>query len=631
MSVHLIPQARAALLVLLLLLPSCGGSPRESDRGCDGTCEQTALTEGDVKTVVAQAVSQALVFDQRVTIAVTDRVGNVLAVFVMDGAPSLTRITSQRVPAVQGGLEGLDVPAALAAISKAGTAAYLSSQGNAFTTRTASQIVQQHFNPGERGRPGGPLFGVQFTQLPCGDLVTAFPSRTGPHRLPLGLSADPGGVPLYKTSSGPERDGAVLVGGVGVEGVVERDSSSAMAMPLYRFDPSISDSDDDLEEQIALAGSSGFDAPLARRANRIAVDGRFLRFADAQASEPDPAPSFGSLPGELILIPGFAGAVVSPGTALSSAESGILATVFEGIEAEILVDASGAARFPPRSASTPDGLVESEVRSILRHGLEIARRTRAQIRRPLGTVARVNIAVVGTQGEILGMVRARDAPVFGADTALQKARTAVFLSSSTAAEELRSTAPPRYEGAGTIADYVDGFQALLGDPDAFTGSVAFSGRAIGNLSRPFFPDGIDGNPNGPLSLPFERWSPFSTGLQLDLVFNALADVLGGIPRSECTDIPALPNGIQIFPGGVPIYRGDTLVGGIGISGDGIDQDDMIGFLAVHDAGRELGTFGNAPRAMRVDRLSFDGSNLRYVNCPLLPFVDSDEQGACDGL
>ena len=30
------------------------------------------------------------------------------------------------------------------------------------TRRTASQIVQEHFNPGELGKAGGPLFGVQL-------------------------------------------------------------------------------------------------------------------------------------------------------------------------------------------------------------------------------------------------------------------------------------------------------------------------------------------------------------------------------------------------------------------------------------------------------------------------------------
>ena len=86
-------------------------------------------------------------------------------------------------------------------IAKALTAAYLSTEGHAFGTRTASQIVQEHFNPGEALAPAGPLFGVQFSQLPCSDLSARFAggaADAGPKRSPLGLSADPGGLPLYK-------------------------------------------------------------------------------------------------------------------------------------------------------------------------------------------------------------------------------------------------------------------------------------------------------------------------------------------------------------------------------------------------------------------------------------------------
>ena len=39
--------------------------------------------------------------------------------------------------------------------------------------------------------------------------------------------------------------------------------------------------------------------------------------------------------------------------------------------------------------------------------------------------------------------------------------------------------------------------------------------------------------------------------------------------------PNLPNGITIFPGGFPLYRNGVLIGAIGVSGDGVDQDDII--------------------------------------------------------
>ena len=99
--------------------------------------------------------------------------------------------------------------------------------------------------------------------------------------------------------------------------------------------------------------------------------------------------------------------------------------------------------------------------------------------------------------------------------------------------------------------------------------------------------------------------------------------------------PRIANGIQIFPGSVPIYRGNTLVGGIGVSGDGIDQDDMISFLGLHNAGQRVSGIGNAPKDIRADRIAVVVGNrqvrLRYVNCPFAPFLDTDENNVCEGL
>ena len=84
---------------------------------------------------------------------------------------------------------------------------------------------------------------------------------------------------------------------------------------------------------------------------------------------------------------------------------------------------------------------------------------------------------------------------------------------------------------------------------------------------------------------------------------------------------------------MPIYRGTTLVGAIGVSGDGIDQDDMISFLGAHYGGVRAGAIGNAPPAMRADTVVVDvgaGVRLRYVNCPFAPFLDTSEQVVCDG-
>src|SRR5205823_4616875 len=96
-----------------------------------------SLTVADVQQAIAQAVAEATARNMPATFAVVDRVGNVLGVFKMNGAPAMVTISSGT--GATGGLAGAAVPSTLAAISKAITGAYLSSAGNAFSTRTASQ------------------------------------------------------------------------------------------------------------------------------------------------------------------------------------------------------------------------------------------------------------------------------------------------------------------------------------------------------------------------------------------------------------------------------------------------------------------------------------------------------------
>ena len=241
---------------------------------------------------------------------------------------------------------------------------------------------------------------------------------------------------------------------------------------------------------------------------------------------------------------------------------------------------------------------------------------------------------------------------------MQKARAAAFFSSPRAASTLQSLPPAVYLDQGFVrlravapASYLPAVRTLLGVSSALgDGQIAFSARAIGNLARPNFPDGVDGNPPGPLSKPAGQWSPFSTGLQLDLVYNAIiqhvAFVAGLAPDvpARCAGIggfdtgfaaqdvpPLLANGIQIFPGGVPIHRGEALVGAIGVSGDGIDQDDMIAFLGVAQAGFAAGGPQHPSVSRRADQLVPNGARLRYVSCPQAPFLDSNEQEPCRGL
>lgn len=107
-------------------------------------------------------------------------------------------------------------------------------------------------------------------------------------------------------------------------------------------------------------------------------------------------------------------------------------------------------------------------------------------------------------------------------------------------------------------------------PDAWTGSLhvalgkartcaffssdenALSTRQIGDLAKPHGPDGT--GPPGPL-------------YGIGKTNQAAADEPPYIMR----------NSIVTFPGGLPLYKNNQLVGGIGVSGDNVDQDVSVAF------------------------------------------------------
>src|SRR5665213_302193 len=551
------------------------------------------LTASDVSTIVLQAINEATARGAPATIAIVDRVANKLTATQMPGAPVGITVTSGR--GISTGLENRAivpagaVPSTDAALAKAITGAYLSSNGNAFSTRTANYIVQEHFPPGVRNSPGGPLFGVQFSQLSCSDFNTvASPTpggtNAGPHRSPLGFSADSGGLPIYKNG--------VLVGGIGV---MTKSTYSDNLTPLVGLPI-------DNDEVIALAGTSGFSPPPTITGDNIAVGGLTLQYVDATpANFAAPVSAAGTF--TPIAVPGyFAG--TAPGQtadagltygsadgASGAAPDGALGPmIYPGttITSYVFTDGAGHIRFAPTNGLVPAGqaLTAAEVQALETSALNVAYSARAGIRIPTNSFAQVTVSIVDLDGNILAMARTPDAPIFGSDVSLQKARSAVFFSRSDTAAKVNAITIPASTVTGTFADYIARSQAEI-DPAVFGGDgIAWSEVAIGDISRPFFPDGIDGSGPGSLSLPIDRWSIFSTGIQLDLV---APDILAGVggappPPQGCgsgsglgTGLPPTPsggktqlaNGLQIFSGGYPIFRGNTLVGGIGISGDGI--------------------------------------------------------------
>jgi hypothetical protein len=170
-------------------------------------------------------------------------------------------------------------------------------------------------------------------------------------------------------------------------------------------------------------------------------------------------------------------------------------------------------------------------------------------------------------------------------------------------------------------------EAAARDGIRLDGSIAFSDRAVGFLSRPLYPDGIDRTLFGPFSLSQLDFSPFNVGLQVEVIsesyvgnllkFIATGDVVSGTDAltSPCgpAALVSIANGFQIFPGSVPLYKNGKLVGAVGVSGDGVDQDDLIS--AMGSAGFE------APIEIRTDRFNVRGTRLPYVKFPRHPNRD----------
>ena len=153
----------------------------------------------------------------------------------------------------------------------------------------------------------------------------------------------------------------------------------------------------------------------------------------------------------------------------------------------------------------------------------------------------------------------------------------------------RSAAYYSRPGGPELADQWPGFPV---DP---VNGVAVTTTALAFLSQPFFPPGIDtSGVEGPLF-------PRTTLNQ----FPAQATLMGAAAPD-----PGYQNGLIFFPGAVPLYRGGVLVGALGVSGDGVENNDFIA------AGGALGF--EAPQAFRIDNFYFGGVRIPYLKFPTNP-------------
>jgi uncharacterized protein GlcG (DUF336 family) len=216
----------------------------------------------------------------------------------------------------------------------------------------------------------------------------------------------------------------------------------------------------------------------------------------------------------------------------------------------------------PRAGSR---LSLAEVDAIVQRAVATAKKTRAAIRLPLNRHTRMVIAVADVDGSLLAIHRMPDATVFSIDVAVAKSRNVVYFSEN----------------------------GIAGGVPAGT---AVSNRTIGFGAQPFFPPGIDSDVSDPEPGPWYQ-SLFVRDLQ-----------------NACTQGDQLTNpnqnGVVFFAGSTPLYRGGQLVGGLGVSGDGIEQDDYVSYFGAGEflpAGEEW-----------ADRVKVDGVRLPMFKFPRHP-------------
>jgi uncharacterized protein GlcG (DUF336 family) len=215
------------------------------------------------------------------------------------------------------------------------------------------------------------------------------------------------------------------------------------------------------------------------------------------------------------------------------------------------------------------GLTAAQVTSIINNAVATANQTRAQIRLPIGVRAKMVIAVSDLDGTLIGLYRMTDATVFSIDVAASKARNVIYFS-------------------GATRQPMDLNEVPMG--------TAVTNRTIGFGAQPFFPSGINATPPGPF---------FNLYMQ---------DVANACTQGFQVPSAAWPkfnqSGIVFFPGSEPLYVNGVLVGGLGVSGDGVDQDDYV------TSGGGVGF--EAPAAIRADQIVIDDVRLPYLKFPRNP-------------
>lgn len=628
-----------------------------ADAGTTPQAAPAVLTAGDVETLLRRASAASASSDA--IIAIVDRNGRILGVRVESGvAPEITGSPDALVFAIDGAVakartggffannQGPLTSRTVQFISQSTITQREVESNPSVTDPNSAQRgpgfvapvnIGNHFPPGIAFTPQVDLFQIEHTNrdssvhpgndrikgtaddvplaqrfnidsafVPAGQGLFppdsyGFASGVRPAAQSRGIATLPGGIPIYKNGQ--------VVGGIGVffpgkTGFATEENSSLSTT----FNPALPDRT--LEaEWIAFA----------------TVGGTIISATPGIAPTPLQGPingvglpagaAFGLPTGRLDLVGiqldvfGQGGAVegtqrvlnVGQAVGVGSPDDGVNQPVFTGADGvagggDDLLFRDGLA-VPEGWLVAPhdgDGITKADVERIVTQSIVQSNLTRAAIRVPLGTRAKFVFAVADRQGNIVGLYREPDATVFSIDVAVAKARNVAYY------------ADPNQLQA---ADQVPGVPA----------GTAFTNRTFRYLGLPRFPEGIDGNPAAPFSQLYDdvTGTDPNTGRLVGPAKPASAyqSVVGYDSFNPGTNFRQQgnvlnQNGIVFFPGSAPVYKAQpggglpVLSGGFGVSGDGVDQDDIT--TVAGQTGFDVPAY-----VLRADQVFVSGVRLPY--------------------
>src|SRR5271168_5390952 len=534
-----VPRVSAGVAFCLVLAACGGGGSGSGGSGGGGASTNPppateTLSQADVQMVVQAAATAAQ--SDGTAIAVVDRMGRILAVYVGPSAPSTSP-----------GNFGAAIPTPDLAVALARTGAFFSNDQAPLSSRTVRYLSGVHLPPGVTNQPNADLYGIENTNRGC----TLVPTVAYETLLPpaTALTGGPGaGVLTGKADTLDSNPNAVNPGGVPI--FDQPGGAGSLPTNLGGIGVVTASNNLNVAEYAAVVGSSA-----------------------ARATAPE---TFGL---KSVPPPGavFIGGIQLPFVLQTTLPGGFTAGPVAGTGAYVpgFSPISSTGQPPEGDLITPTngpvgGLTAAQVTTILDQAEATANMTRAAIRLPLGSTTRMVIAVADLDGTFIGLRRMPDATIFSVDVAASKARNMTYFNSPT-------VAPTDLPGVPV--------------------GTAVTNRTISFGAMPLYPPGIGANP-----------PPANPGPFFNLFLNDTANPC--TQGSQAGPPNVNKSGIVFFPGSTGLFINGKLVGGLGVSGDGVDQDDFV------TNGGSQG-FQPAP-AIRADQIFDQGVRLPFFKFPRDP-------------